>query len=198
MRIFKSKAEKQREAIDILRNCVLDCTFTVSEKIINAVESEQIMLSDECNYQIKQEVLYFYLLYIDRVAMNDNNMSFYEKLQDAMVVSTCEVFVDMQFNINKANGDFDVEKWRTGMVQENVDLYNERGENFSALPLVSKEDLLSDESILIKTVENIDGSLGREQNIDLRLISEMPFWLIQTANDNQLVEKVNDIRKVLK
>ena len=131
--------------------------------------------------------------------MNDNNISFYEKLQDVMVVSTCEYFVDMQFHINEANVGFDVEKWRTKMVNENVDLYNERGENYSTLPLISEGELpSSNESVLVQTVENIDRSLRRDQSIDLRLISEIPFWLIQAPNDNQLVKKVNDMRKVFK
>ncbi len=198
MKLFKSKADKQHEAIDILRNSVLDCTFTISEKLIRAIESENKLVSDEINYGIKQEVLCFYLLYIDRVAMKDYDRAFYEKLQDVIVASTCGQFVDVQFDTNQTKGKIDVEKWRAEMINETLDLYNERGENYSAIPLVSEESLLSRDSVLVKVVENIDGLLAGEQHDDLRVISEVPFWLIQTANDKQLVQQVNDIRKILK
>ncbi len=197
MKFFKPKVDKKLEAINKLRNNVLDCTFSVSEKIISTVESERINISNETNYGIKQEVLCFYLLYVDRTAMGNNDRSFYERLQDALLVSTCGQFVDMQFNTEEVKEGFDVEKWRTRMINENVDLYNESGENYSTLPLVAEEGLLSSESVLIKVVENIDGLLGREQVDEPRLVSEIPFWLIQTARDNQLVKQIDDLRKML-
>ena len=198
MRLFKPKAEKQREAINRLRSSVLECTLSVSEKLISTIESERSTISDEENYGINQEILCFYLLFVDRIAMENNDRLFYEKLQDAMLVPTCELFVDMQFNVKEVKEGFDVENWRTRMIHDNIELYNERGDMYATLPLVADEDLSNDGNVLVKVVENIIEFLGSNSSVGLSSMREIPFWLIQTANDNQLVQQVHDVRKILK
>ncbi len=198
MRLFKPKAEKQRDGINSLRSSVLECTLSVSEEIISTIESEGKTISDEDNYGINQEILCFYLLYVDRIAMENNDKVFYEKLQDTMLVSTCELFVDMQFNLKEVREGFDVEKWRNAMINENIDLYNERGDMYATLPLVSDDDLSNGGSVLVKVVENITDFLGSSSSVSLSSMREVPFWLVQTANDNQLMKQVNDLRKILK
>ena len=198
MRLFKPKAEKQREAINRLRSSVLECTLSVSEKLISTIESERSTISDEENYGINQEILCFYLLFVDRIAMENSDRLFYEKLQDAMLVSTCELFVDMQFNVKEVKEGFDVENWRTRMIHDNIELYNERGDMYATLPLVADEDLSNDGNVLVKVVENIIEFLGSNSSVGLSSMREIPFWLIQTANDNQLVQQIHDVRKILK
>jgi hypothetical protein len=198
MGIFKSNKNNQLDALKKLSSSILQCTFSVSDTIIESLTSENTdSITWEQNYGIKKEVLCFYLHYVDRVAIQEGDKRYYAWLQDNMVQPCSEVFIKLLFNTEGAKEEFDAEEWNSRMVGECIDLYNERGQVYSTLDLTSESGFPREDTVFGMLMSNINGVLGREEYSDINLLIVIPLWLVQSANGCGLANQVRDLKKLV-
>lgn len=192
--MFKNKEKKIIAALSKLTNNVFQCTFCVAEAITTSLKSKEKQLTEEQDYGIKKEILCFYLHYSDRIAIQGGN-EYYAWLQDNMVVTCSELLVNMLFHAKNETADF--EEWKNRMVNQCVDLYNKRGQEYVPLGLTSDSGFPKDDTVFGKLMLYVNQIIGMEKMDNLNMMVEMPLWIMQSATNYKLADQVRGLKKLV-
>ncbi len=198
MGLFGNKEKKLIEALTILSKSVLQCIFSVAEAITTSLKSEkEKSLTEEQDYSIKQEMLCFYLHYLDRIAIQEGGEQYYAWLQDNMVLTCSELLVELLFDTKNVAEDFDAQQWETRMVNECVDLYNKRGQEYMSLVLMEEGKIPKDNAVFGKLMFNINEILGKDKINNFNMMIEVPLWVMQSASNIKLNDQVRSLKKLV-
>ena len=131
-------------------------------------------MSVQSNFIIRSEMLWFFLHMMDRYVFAISGPEVRATLQDAIVEDTIRDLLATSFDGSHVKKGFDVEGWKTRMVNDLLEEFNDAGLDYSsctALVTENKADFIREESILGKLGARICRLAGQDPfNLNLRLL----------------------------
>lgn len=131
-------------------------------------------MSMQSNFVVRSEMLWFFLHMMDRYAFAIGGPEVRAALQDAIVESAIRELVATSFDSSHVKKGFDVEGWKSRMVSDALEDFNDAGLDYSsctALVTESKADFSREESILGKLGVRICRFTEQNpSNLNLRLL----------------------------
>ena len=175
MGLSSRREDTKVEAMKALATTILTCTVDSTKSITNgwtSVTNEDSM-SIYVHYDIKLEMLCFYLHMMDRYALSIGGPEARAALQDAVVVPTIQAMVNMSFNTSNAKKGFDSQKWKNQMASEALDEYNKAGVDYFSCKNFGTEDksaIFHDGTVIGKLAKRIENIAGQGLNLNLRML----------------------------
>jgi hypothetical protein len=131
-------------------------------------------MSVKSNFIVRSEMLWFFLHMMDRWAFAIGGPEVRATLQDAIVEDSIRELLATSFDGSHVKQGIDVEGWKTRMVNDLLEEFNDAGLDYglcTALVTERKADFSREESILGKLGARICRLAGQEPfNLNLRLL----------------------------
>ena len=163
------------EAMQALGTTILTCTLhstkSISEEWTNLTNEDS--MSIYANYDVKLEMLCFYLHMMDRYALSIGGPETRATLQDVVVIPTIQALVNMSFDTSNAKKGFDAQKWKNQMFSKALEKYNNAGATYFSCKNFGTEDtsaVFHDDTVIGNLVKRIENIAGQGLNLNLRML----------------------------
>lgn len=158
----------QEKIIDTLESTIVTCSLLATKPINDAWSSitGECPISWKSNLVVRSEMLWFFLLMMERYALEMGSQEARATLQDAIVENAIQAVLIAAFDTTHVKKGFDVKKWQTDMASSALEEFNEAATDYDSVKVLVDEspDLAGKRTILGRLSVRIARQVEQQHN----------------------------------